>query len=418
MSVPSYSQFVQLLRKSRLVDSQRLSELLENEFETGDKQNVEQLAKRLIKLDWITPWHAKKLLAGKFKGFFLGKYRLLDHVGAGGMSNVYLAQHSRMNRLVAIKVLPPSRVSEPGYVERFRLEAKAAAQLHHPNIVRAYDVDAEGELHYLVMEYVRGINLHQLVKQNGPLEVKKAVDYARQAALGLEHAHQAGLVHRDVKPSNLLVTEQDAVKLLDLGLAFFPEKTQGPDGLAEGTRILLGTADYLAPEQAVDCYDVDSRADIYSLGCTLFYLLSGHPPFAGGTFAQRIQKHQTDEPPDVALYRPDCPPSVVQYCVRMLQKEPADRYQTMAEVADELEAWLASQNNEPKRAAKETPSSIEGAVIVPASISEIRIKTPDSKARPSHRPARVRRSWSVWLVILILTILCIVLMIVVFMANP
>ena len=217
-----------------------------------------------------------------------------------------------MRRRCAIKVLPAKRVHDSSYLARFHREAQAVAALDHVNIVRAYDVDKEtekdAEIHFLVMEYVNGRDLLDIVTKDGPMKFAQAADYIRQAADGLTHAHQAGMVHRDIKPGNLLVNENQVVKILDLGLArFFGAEEDDEESLTVAhDEKVLGTADYLAPEQALDSHGVDARADIYSLGCTFYFLLTGHPPFTEGTLAQRLMAHQTKEPP--ALEK-ECPRS-------------------------------------------------------------------------------------------------------------
>ena len=203
------------------------------------------------------------------------------------MSSVYLAEHLLMQRRVAIKVLPHNRVSDSSYLARFHLEAQAVAALDHPNIVRAYDLDNDGKIHYLVMEYVEGRDLHALVCQRGPLDYHTAANYIAQAATGLDHAHHCGLIHRDIKPANLLVAVNGTVKILDMGLAKFTAETRPAPSFAQDEHV-LGTADYVAPEQAVNSQLVDHRADIYSLGCTFYFLLTGHPPFATGTSLERM----------------------------------------------------------------------------------------------------------------------------------
>ena len=242
------------------------------------RRNRKRLQKSLISQELLTRWQANQLLRGRYKGFFLGKYVLLSHLGSGGMSNVYLVRHIHMGRRVAIKVLPKARLEDRFYLDRFYLEAKAVAALDHPNIVRAYDIDSAGDTHYLVMEYVAGRDLQDLVRRSQrPLDYHVAADYITQAAESLQHAHQGGLIHRDVKPANLLVDPSGVVKLLDLGLALFAN-----DDLASLTvahqENMLGTADYLAPEQALDSHSVDHRADLYSLGCTFYFARSGTPP--------------------------------------------------------------------------------------------------------------------------------------------
>ena len=293
-----------------------------------------------VKEDLLTDWHVEKLLSGKYKGFFLGKYKLLGHIGTGGMSSVYLAQHMRMGDKRAIKVLPKSRVRDATYLARFQLEAKAIASLNHPNIVLAYDIDNEDDVHYIVMEYVDGVDLQQLVKRDGPVDFSTAADMIAQAARGLHHAHSKGVIHRDVKPANLLIDNEGSVRLLDMGLALVSSGDDESLTVANNENV-LGTADYLAPEQALNSHQVDHRADIYGLGCTLYFLLTGKPPFSDGTLAQRIAKHQSEMPTPIRQLRPDCPGELEGICVKMIQKEPRYRYQSAQEVAETLEKFAA-----------------------------------------------------------------------------
>ncbi len=346
MAKISVRDFIDLVQRSKLVDQGALKEsLLRCKEEHGDQfpADAQDVADYLVKEELLTPWHCEKLLNGKYKGFFLGKYKLLGHIGTGGMSSVYLAEHTLMHRLRAIKVLPKSRVNDSSYLERFELEAQATASLDHPNIVRAYDYH-DGDPKYLVMEYVPGMDLQSRVQQDGPLDYETAVSYVAQAAEGLDHAHHSNLIHRDVKPANLLINDSGIVKILDLGLALISEPDRESLTLFHNENV-LGTADYLAPEQAINSHDVDCRADIYGLGCTLYFALTGHPPFDQGTLAQRIAMHQTKMPPDIREDRPDCPRELIDICTKMLQKDAADRYQTSREVADALEAWLTSRGH-------------------------------------------------------------------------
>ncbi len=340
-------KFLELLKRSGLVGKDQLNRALaEIKAEGQPLDDAEQLASRLVDRGLITRWQATKLMEGKSKGFFLGRYKLLGHIGTGGMSSVYLAEHTLMQRRVAIKVLPQKRVNEAdsSYLPRFYREARAAAALHHPNIVIAHDVDNEDDTHYLVMEYVEGRDLQLTVKEDGPLPYETAASYIAQAALGLHHAHENGLIHRDVKPANLLVDKRGVVKILDLGLAQFTEESlQGQASLTVAhEENVLGTADYLAPEQAINSHCVDRRVDIYSLGCTLFYCLTGHPPFPDGTLAQRIMKHHTQDPPSIRNERPDAPQALLDICAKMMTKNADFRYQTAEEVADALTEWLRS----------------------------------------------------------------------------
>ncbi len=346
-------KFVEVVRRSGLIEEERLTAALESlAAEPTDTANgatsgsetdeTQRLVNHLIELKLITSWQSDQLLKGKHKGFFLGKYKLLGHIGSGGMSSVYLAEHLLMQRRVAIKVLPQSRVDDTSYLARFRREAQAAAALDHKNIVRAFDIDNEGKHHYIVMEYVEGRDLQQVVKGDGPLEYNRAAEYIRQSAEGLQHAHDANLIHRDIKPANLLVDNKGVVKILDMGLARFTDETTTSLTIAHDENV-LGTADYLAPEQAKNSHSVDYRADIYSLGCTLYYALTGHPPFREGTLTERILKHQKESPPSILLDRPDAPKELIEVCSRMMSKQPSARFQSAGEIATTLAAWLAAR---------------------------------------------------------------------------
>lgn len=339
----STPDFLRTLRASGLVPAETLDPLTAAYFdETGPVP--EELVDTLLEQDLITRWQLGQLRKGKSKGFTLGKYTLRSLLGAGGMGSVYLARHSRLGGDVAIKVLPTKRVQDGSYLERFTREAQAASRLSHPNIARVIDLDsaADGKIHFMVMEYIDGIDLHAKVKHEGPLDVPAAVECLRQAALGLHEAHEHGFVHRDIKPANLMLDVHGVIKVLDLGLA----KTRGDDDEAgsltmEFKEKTLGTADYVAPEQATDSHRADRRADVYSLGCTLYYLLVGAAPFAAGSIKDRLKAQIHTKPPSPLEKRPDVPADLVEFYFRMMQKDPAARPQTAKEVADSLQAWLA-----------------------------------------------------------------------------
>ena len=347
MGKPKADSLLDLVRRSGLVEKERLNRLLSKlKEQAGDEAagDVALVARKLVTSGLLTRWQCEKLMEGRYKGFFLGKYKLLDHLGTGGMSSVYLGEHVLMQRQVAIKVLPKNRVEDSSYLARFHREAQAAAALDHRNIVRAYDVDNDGNIHYLVMEYIEGRDLLEMVREDGPMDYAAAAEYIRQSAEGLAHAHDAGLIHRDVKPANLLVDRDNVVKVLDLGLARFTDDDQASLTVAYDENV-LGTADYLAPEQALDSHGVDARADIYSLGCSFYYLLTGRPPFPDGTLPQRLMMHQKHPPPSIRKQRPDAPVDLIKICLRMMAKKPADRFQTAAEVADALAGWLAAHGH-------------------------------------------------------------------------
>ncbi len=337
MAKLAVDQFVEVVKRSGLIDDERLSQAL-----SGVDQSIQDsgvVASKLTRDGLLTEWQSEKLLQGRHKGFYLGKYKLLSQLGAGGMGAVYLAEHRVMRHRVAIKLLPHHLAGQKSYLDRFIQEARASAQLNHRNMVRAFDVDQEDKNHFLVMEYVEGTDLQALVSRNGPLSPQQAADYTRQAADGLAYAHRVGLIHRDIKPANLLVDKAGTVKILDMGLARFSDDSQA-SLTREYDQKMIGTVDYLAPEQAVDSHKVDARADIYSLGCTLYFMLSGDAPFPQGTMAQRIMLHQTAEPTDIHTLRSDVPEALIAIYRKMMAKRPDDRYQSAVEVSQALTEFL------------------------------------------------------------------------------
>jgi eukaryotic-like serine/threonine-protein kinase len=340
MSAPvqSVDEFLQVARRSGLVEDDRLIAALEPWIGHAGPP-PEAMLQALTDAGLLTRWQLEQLLKGRYKGFTLGKYRLLRLLGAGGMSSVYLAEHATLKSKAAVKVLPVKRVDQTSYLARFEREARQSARLNHPNIVRTFDLDTAGSIHFIAMEYIDGTDLHAKVKRDGPLPVREAAEYVRQAALGLQHAHEEGLIHRDIKPANLMLDGRGTVKVLDLGLALAGGDEDG-SLTREHDEKVLGTADYLAPEQATDSHKADRRSDIYSLGCTLYYLLVGKPPFASGKLAERLQAHLTKPPPNLIEQRPDVPIAIADLYFRMLQKHPDGRPQSAQEVADALGAWL------------------------------------------------------------------------------
>ncbi len=360
------AEFLDLVKKSELLDAEQYDQTLaayrsENPGELPEDSGP--VADFFIAQGLLTRWHTDKLNTRKYKGFFLGKYRLLDHLGTGGMSSVYLAEHVLMHQRRAVKVLPKTRVNDSSYLARFRLEAQATARLDHRNIVRAYDIDEDKGQHYIVMEYVQGRDLQNMVKDDGPLPLADAARFIVQASEGLQHAHDINLIHRDIKPANLLVDHSSTVKILDLGLALFTNSEMASLTIAHNENV-LGTADYLSPEQALNSHQVDHRADIYSLGCTLYYMLTGHPPFPEGTLAQRISKHRDQMPEDIRKDRPDCPRDLADICMRMMQKKPNHRYQSAREVAEAISAWLVKYGHESQHLVAPTNAPVRESASV------------------------------------------------------
>jgi eukaryotic-like serine/threonine-protein kinase len=324
------------LRKSRLLKVPQLDDaerMLKPRFSAPM-----MLAKELVRRGWLTVYQMNQLFQANGQQLILGPYQILDHLGKGGVSQVFKAWHAERNALVALKVIHPHLLSNAEAVARFQREMKTVARLSHPNIVDSFSDDSIGEAHFFAMEFVEGTALDKLVQLSGALPVQQACDFTRQAALGLQHAHEQGLVHRDIKPANLVQISGTAlIKILDFGLA----RLHRSDGSDRATSLtlegaLIGTADYVAPEQARDARSVDIRADIYSLGCTFYYLLTGAPPFPGGSLMQKIYNHLNKEPTPVNLLRPDAPPEVGPILKKMMAKKIEDRYATPQEVAEAL----------------------------------------------------------------------------------
>lgn len=346
MAVPSTTQeFLGLICRSGLLDEPSLSRYFhERRVAPALAAPPERLSQLLVRDGLLTGFQAEQLLIGKWRGFSIGRYKVLEPLGSGGMATVYLCEHVHMCRRVALKILPLSQAANPASVERFHREARAVATLSHPNIVRAFDVDQHARLHFLAMEYVEGASLQTIVSQRGPLGILQAVHYMRQAALGLQHAFENGLIHRDIKPSNLLVDLTGTVKILDLGLArFFRDKTD--DLSNKNQEHVLGTADYLAPELAIHGREVDIRSDIYSLGCTFYFCLTGQLPFPDGSPAHKIVLHQSRQPRPIRELRPEVPRELASIIEKAMAKRPEKRFQTPQDLADAL-ADLAIMSSE------------------------------------------------------------------------
>jgi serine/threonine protein kinase len=361
MSSPTKTKagFLELALKSGLVTQSQIDEI----FGTNVPSDPNSAANQLLKSGIITQYQAKQLLAGKFRGYFLGTYKILQPIGQGGMGSVFLAEHTSLQRRVAIKVLTAEKAKDKLTLERFNREARAAAALDHANIVRLHDISQGNGVHFLVMEYVEGNDLHSLMSKTGPLHYAQAVQYIAQAAAGLQHAHDRGFIHRDIKPANLMLNKDGHIKILDMGLArnFNSSSDNLTALLAEGN--IAGTVDFLSPEQAMN-HPLDERSDIYSLGATFYALLTGHPPFNGST-AQKLMQHQLKDPPSVMKkLNGRLPPPLSEVLNRMMAKKPSERFQSATDVIDALAPWLPArttgdiiQDGQPSGAMNYSPST-------------------------------------------------------------
>jgi serine/threonine-protein kinase len=334
----SCADLLDLIRKSNILTTERLNALPRPETLPADPPKAATL---LYQKGFITRFQATQLLAGRHKGFRIGAYVIQDLLGRGGMGAVYLAEHLDLHRKVAIKVLAPGKGEDQRLaLERFLREARAAAALDHPNIVRIHDVARHNDSPYLVMEFVEGETLQQTLERDLRVPFEMASEYVAQAAAGLQHAHEKGFVHRDIKPANLIRDRFGAVKILDMGLARSgSDRDKLTELLDDGA--VVGTADFISPEQAINSPKVDGRADLYSLGATLFTLIAGRTPFEGNT-AQKLMQHQMKSAPQLIDVAPTVPAELSAVVGRMMAKQPADRFPTAAEVIAALAPWTGS----------------------------------------------------------------------------
>jgi eukaryotic-like serine/threonine-protein kinase len=335
---PHETQFWQATLRSGLMDVDALTACWDAipPAKREDPQNIDQrLARQAVQSKSLTNWQASQLLAGRTTGYQVDRYLLLEMIGQGGMGRVYLARDTRLSRRVALKILSPERVCNPRAIARFQREARVGAQLQHENLVRIYDFGESKGRYFLVMEYIEGKNIGNVILEQGRMPPATAVRLVRQVALGLEHAHRKGLIHRDVNPYNILVTRDGTAKLADLGLAIdlADEERVTRDGAT------VGTFDYVAPEQARHSRAADIRSDIYSLGCTIYHMLSGTVPFPGPSLPEKVFAHQAVEPTPLDQMVPGLPKGLAEIVQRMMRKSPDERFATPLQVAQALEPY-------------------------------------------------------------------------------
>ncbi len=344
-------RFVEMVSNRKLLSADEVLAVERSLPQQDRPLSAQHLARALVDAGKLTDYQATALCEGKDRELVLGDYVVLEQIGAGGMGRVFKAVHRRMERVVALKVLALDTMGDDESIHRFHREVKAAARLSHPNIVTAYDAGEDGGVHYLVMEYIEGQNLTDLVQQQGPLPAGTAIGLVLQGARGLGYAHQKGIVHRDVKPSNLLLENSGTVKILDMGLARFRAAggTAASTDVSDltGTGMAMGTLNYVAPEQALDARLADHRSDIYSLGCTLHYLLTGRSPAPRGSAMAILKWHEKGEIPSLRSNRPDVPERLDAVFRRMVARSPDERYQSMDDLIADLTAAQSEADQEP-----------------------------------------------------------------------
>lgn len=426
MVIETTNSLVEAIRELNLLDADRL-DLLANDL-AGRFPQVRDLGRHLMQLEWLTAFQVNQLLQGRGRQLILGSYVMLRRLGSGGMGEVFEARHRKLQRVAALKVVSRERFSSPLAQQRFLREAAAAAQLSHHNVVAVHDAGQQDDNYYLAMEFVDGVDLARLLQEAGPLPLELACDFIRQAAQGLHHAHEKGLVHRDVKPQNLLAAPRgglgkdrsvrpierfvgSTVKVLDLGLVRLgAESTETSEKALTQQGIVLGTMDYLSPEQARNSHSVDRRADLYSLGCTLYHLLGGRVPFPGGQVIEKLFRHQSEDPARLCELRQDVPASLEAVVTRLMAKRPDDRYATAADAAMALLPFCSASltvplARGPSSAEIETSDLAQTRVLDLGTGDEAAIPTapdltmtpPAEAPAPQRRPAiAFRKSWP-WL---------------------
>ena len=342
MAIPNTSiDFIRCLRKSELLPEEIVARC-EAELQTLSINDPAKIASLYVKRNLLTAFQAKLILSGRYRGFHIGSYIIREEIGKGGMGAVYLAEHVGLRRQAALKVLLADKMNVPGVLERFLREARAAAALDHPNIVRVFDIVLQGSTHWIVMEYVDGMTIDRLLQTHHKFPVSIAVRYAAQIAAGLQHAADKRMVHRDIKPANIMVNKQGLIKILDMGLARNYESQDHLTGRLDRGAI-LGTVDYISPEQAIQGPKVDIRSDLYSLGATLFVMLTGRPPFLGNT-TQKLIHHQQTPAPRLTDIDPTLPEELAEIVARLLAKRPEDRYPTPNALIADFSPWLTSHS--------------------------------------------------------------------------
>ncbi|MBY0522509.1 MAG: serine/threonine protein kinase [Gemmataceae bacterium] len=400
---PTVDAFLKTVMRSGVLSAQQLQTALQK-LPADQLKSPSAVADHLVKLGKLSRFQANKLLQGATVGLVLGAFHLLSPIGKGGMGAVFLARDTRSQTLVAVKVLPPKRAkAEERLLARFKREMEISQRVNHPHIAKTFEVGVHDGVNFIAMEYIAGKNLHKLISEQGILTTARAARLFTEIALGLEHAHGQGLIHRDLKPSNIAITLDDHAKVLDLGLALMQGEVAADRTVVGGQGYVVGTLDYLAPEQAEDAFAVDVRSDIYSLGCTLYYTLTRQAPFPGGNALQKLLRHRVDEPTPIAQLNPAIPPEFVAIVAKMMAKRKEQRFANPTEVREALAPWLPADYR-PLIAAETTikPAKAETLKIAvkpvakPAPAEPTVAAAPAPASAPEPSPAAQKETSSSW----------------------
>ncbi len=417
----SLDSFLRTVLRSGVLDREQLRQSL-LELPPEQRQEPESLAEHLIQTGKLSRFQAAKLLQGTALGLVLGPFHVLAPIGKGGMGTVYLARDSRSQQLVALKALPPKRArEEERLLARFRREMEMCQRVAHPHVAWTYEIGVCQGVYYIALEYIPGLTLYRLINEQGPLAVPRAARLFAEVASALDHAHTQGLIHRDLKPSNIMITPHDHTKVLDLGLALVQGEAPGEREVIGGRGYVVGTMDYIAPEQAENAATVDPRSDIYALGCTLYFALTGQPPFPGGTAAEKIQRHRTEDPVPVPQLNPAVPPTFIGLLRKMMAKNPDHRFASAAEVQEKLLAWASDEVTLPldrqgDKEYQEAVAALETAEAPPELVAEVipvgipvpprrngRRSTPPVRVNPLPSPLQPAKTfWSQPLMLVVL----------------
>jgi len=376
MQAPETSaQFFELLEKSGLLSGENIRRAAEK-LQLSPELDARAVAALLASERILTPFQSERILEGRYRGLVIDGYRVREVLGFGGMGCVFIAEEPGSDRKVALKVLSTEHALDAGMLARMKLEAAAGMRLHHPGIIRTHKLSSTGAVHYLVMDLVRGISLHEIVALRGPLKFGIACDVGMQAAMALHAAHQAGIIHRDIKPANFLLENDGTVRVLDFGLAMIADSAEDEFSLSMVFgHDCLGTPDYIAPEQSLDSRRVDARADVYSLGATLYVAFTARVPFPDKSNKAKLEAQRTREPKSICELRPEIPAEVGAVIAKMMAKNPADRYQTAAEAAEALRPFAVRK-----------PIPFDFRELVTLRAKQAKEKTAAREKGPSSRP--------------------------------